>query len=163
MARCFVIQPFDSDKFDTRYKDTFRPAIVAAGFEPYRVDEDFGVLVPINDIERGIKAATVCFAEVSTDNVNVWYELGYAIAWAKPVVMVCEKKARLKLPFDIQHRTITYYDPETVSGFERVKTEITARLQGVTQGIAENREIAANLSPEHVNWIKEQYLAAASR
>jgi hypothetical protein len=121
MARCFVIQPFDSDKFDIRYKETFKPAIEAAGFEPYRVDEDFSVLVPIDDIEKGIREAKVCFAEISMDNVNVWYEIGYANAFEKPVVMVCEKKARLKMPFDIQQRTITYYDCETASGFERAK------------------------------------------
>jgi hypothetical protein len=35
MPTCFVIQPFDSGKFDKRFKETFAPAIVAAGFEPY--------------------------------------------------------------------------------------------------------------------------------
>jgi hypothetical protein len=68
MARCFIIQPFDNDKFDARYKETFKPAIEEAGFEPYRVDEDVSVLIPINDIEQGIKSATVCFAEISKDN-----------------------------------------------------------------------------------------------
>jgi hypothetical protein len=47
MATCFVIQPFDRGKFDRRYKDTFKPAIEAAGFEPYRVDEDPSVSIPI--------------------------------------------------------------------------------------------------------------------
>jgi hypothetical protein len=163
MGRCFVIQPFDSDKFDARYKETFKPAIEAAGFEPYRVDEDFSVLVPIDDIEKGIKAATVCFAEISMDNVNVWYEIGYANACSKPVVMVCEKKSRPKLPFDIQQRTVTYYDAETALGFERAKTDIVARLKGVTQRLEDERKTAANLSPEQVNWIKEQYLIASSR
>ena len=37
MPRCFVIQPFDSGgKFDKRYLDVFRPAILAAGLKPYR-------------------------------------------------------------------------------------------------------------------------------
>jgi hypothetical protein len=163
MARCFIIQPFDNDKFDARYRETFKPAIEEAGFEPYRVDEDVSVLIPINDIEQGIRSATVCFAEISKDNANVWYELGYAVACARPVVMVCEKNARLKLPFDIQHRSIIYYDPDTASGFEKVKTDITARLRGVTQDLTRKREIAANLSPEHINWIREQFLAASPR
>lgn len=35
MEICFVIQPFDSAKYDKRYDDIYRPAIEAAGFEPY--------------------------------------------------------------------------------------------------------------------------------
>jgi hypothetical protein len=86
MATCFVIQPFDRDRFDGRYKDTFKPAIEAAGFEPYRVDEDPTVSIPIEHIEKGIREAAVCFAEISLDNPNVWFELGYAIALVKPLV-----------------------------------------------------------------------------
>ena len=30
MERCFVIQPFDNDKFDKRFKDVYSPAIIDA-------------------------------------------------------------------------------------------------------------------------------------
>jgi hypothetical protein len=72
MERCFVIQPFDRDVFDGRYKDTFKLAIEEAGFEPYRVDEDPGSSIPIDDIEKGIREAAVCFAEMETPVENVW-------------------------------------------------------------------------------------------
>jgi hypothetical protein len=39
MQKCFVIQPFDRDVFDSRYKDIFKSAIEEAGYVPYRVDE----------------------------------------------------------------------------------------------------------------------------
>jgi hypothetical protein len=32
------MQPFDADKFDMRYEEVFKPAILAAGLDPYRVD-----------------------------------------------------------------------------------------------------------------------------
>ena len=152
MATCFVIQPFDRGKFDARYKETFKPAIQAAGFEPYRVDEDFSVEVPIDDIEKGIKEATVCFAEVSINNPNVWYELAYARALKRPMVMVCERDARPNLPFDIQNRMIIYYDPETASGFESVKGGITARLQAITERLARDKEQVL----EAARWAAEQ-------
>jgi hypothetical protein len=50
MDTCFVIQPFDKDKFDQRYTDVFEPAIKAAGLEPYRVDRDPTVTIPIERI-----------------------------------------------------------------------------------------------------------------
>ena len=56
MPSCFVIQPFDAgQRYDKRYHDVFEPAIRDAGFEPYRVDHDPGVSVPIVDIEKGIE------------------------------------------------------------------------------------------------------------
>jgi hypothetical protein len=54
MKKCFVIQPFDNGTFDKRYAEIFEPAIKNAGFEPYRVDKDASVRIPIADIEKGI-------------------------------------------------------------------------------------------------------------
>jgi hypothetical protein len=47
MPTCFVMQPFDGAAFDSRYREVYAPAIVAAGLEPYRVDEDPRVSIPI--------------------------------------------------------------------------------------------------------------------
>ena len=55
MNTCFVIQPFDKDKFDQRYTDIFEQAIKASGLLPYRVDRDPSVRIPIEQIEDGIK------------------------------------------------------------------------------------------------------------
>jgi hypothetical protein len=79
MPTCFVIQPFDSGKFDKRFDDVYVPAIEEAGLEPYRVDRDPGVDVPIEAIEEGIRNAAVCLADVTTDNPNVWYVLGLCL------------------------------------------------------------------------------------
>jgi hypothetical protein len=87
MGTCFVIQPFDGGKFDKRYDDVFSPAIRAADLEPYRVDRDPNVSIPIDDIEKGISASTACLVDITTDNPNVWFELGYAIAAQKEVVL----------------------------------------------------------------------------
>ncbi len=89
MTTCFVIQPFDGGKFDKRFSGVYKPAIEQAGLEAYRVDSDPGVSVPIESIEKGIRQATICLADISTDNPNVWYELGFAFASKRPVVMVC--------------------------------------------------------------------------
>lgn len=51
MAMCSVIQPFDGSKFGKRYADVLAPAKKGAGLEPYRVDQDPKVEVPIDAIE----------------------------------------------------------------------------------------------------------------
>ena len=51
----------------------------------YLLDRDPGVDVLIDAIEEAIRSA------ITTDNPNVWYELGFAFAAGRPVVMVCSQ------------------------------------------------------------------------
>lgn len=125
--KCFVIQPFKDDRYEKRYRDTFRPAIESAGLYPYRVDKDPGVNIITTAIEEGIKNSTLCFAEITADNPNVWYELGYAMAIDKKIVMVCEENRQL--PFDIQHRKIIKYASQSSSDFEKLKNQITKSIE----------------------------------
>ncbi len=124
---CFVIQPLNEATYEKRYTDTFEPAIRDAGVEPYRVDRDPGADILISAIEKGIEKSDVCFAEITLDNPNVWYELGYARSHGKHVTMVCEKSR--KLPFDIQHRRVILYEPASKSDFENLKTDITDSIK----------------------------------
>jgi len=133
METCFVIQPFDKGNFDDRYNDTFEPAIRDAGLDPYRVDKDFSVRVPIDTIEENIRKSKICFAEITTDNPNVWYELGYAFASGKDVVMACSDERQSKFPFDIQHKHIITYKTGSSSHFETLKTNITEKLKAFLQ------------------------------
>lgn len=134
MTTCFVIQPFDSGKFDKRYEDIYKPAIEAAGLIAYRVDKDPGVSVPIESIEKGIRQATLCLADITADNPNVWYELGYAFASGRPVVMVCsEERTGKKYPFDIQHRSIIPYMADAPSDFDRLRESLTARIKTIVE------------------------------
>jgi len=131
MPICFVIQPFDGSKYDKRFGDVYSPAIVAAGLDPYRVDKDPGVDVPIDSIEEGIRSAAVCLADITTDNPNVWYELGFAFACGRPVVMVCADERTGKYPFDIQHRAIIRYLADSPRDFETLQSDITKRIEAL--------------------------------
>src|SRR5712692_4778542 len=130
MPRCFVIQPFDEGgPYDKRYNDVLLPAIKDAGLEPYRVDEDRSSSVPIDDIENNIRSSEICLADITLDNANIWYEVGYAFANDKPVVMICAKPRPTKTPFDVQHRQITFYTQDSPSDFAKLQTEVTERLK----------------------------------
>ncbi len=132
MPNCFVIQPFDSGKFDKRYEAVFKPPVEAAGLEPYRVDRDPTVEVPIEAIEEGIRNASICLADITSDNPNVWYELGFAFAAGRPVVMVCsDERTGKKYPFDIQHRAVTPYQSEAPQDFNELQAAVTERLKSL--------------------------------
>lgn len=161
MATCFVIQPFDAGKFDKRFDDVFAPAIRAAGLEPYRVDQDPNVEIPIDAIEKGISAASVCLADITTDNPNVWYELGYAFASGRPVVMVCsDERTGRKYPFDIQHRTIIPYLTDSAQDFEKLKQGITARIQALAQRGEAMRQLAETEQVAPVEGLSQPELVA---
>ena len=95
---CFIIQPYDKGKFDKRYKDIIKPMIVECGFIPYRVDEDYGTDIPIEAIESGLKRSRIVIAEITTNNPNVWFELGFALALNKSIVLLCSDERRGKMP-----------------------------------------------------------------
>jgi nucleoside 2-deoxyribosyltransferase len=147
MGVCFVIQPFDKGKFDKRYEDVYEPALRAADLEPYRVDRDPAASVPIDEIEKHIRESDVVLADITVDNPNVWYEVGFAFAAGKEVVLLCSSE-RLggKFPFDIQHRKIITYTTDSTSDFDRLKQRITERLRAV---LTKRAHIAtlAELSP----------------
>ena len=132
MPTCFVIQPFD-DKFNKRFEDTYRPALEQAGLDAYRVDQDPGVVVPIETIEEGIRDASICLADITMDNPNVWYELGYAFAAGCPVIMVCDNDRNGRLPFDIQHRAVIKYNSHSSSDFDSLRQKITEKAEALLQ------------------------------
>ena len=160
MATCFVIQPFDGGKrYDKRYTDVFAPAIENAGLEPYRVDHDLSVMIPIEEIQRGIEDAVACLAEISTDNPNVWYELGYAIAQGRVVVLLCSDERKGPFPFDIQHRKIIKYSTESLSDFEKARSAISSQLQAMIQKHRQLGQLSSMTSISKVEGLEQYELA----
>ena len=167
MPVCFVIQPFDDGRFDKRFNDVYKPALEQVGFEAYRVDRDPAVDVPIESIEDGIRNSTICLADITTDNPNVWYELGYAFAARRSMIMVCgSERDDDKFPFDIQHRSIIKYRSDSPSDFEELKERIADRADllrqdAETEKLIESEQVAPQ---EGLSTIEIQVLAlAASR
>lgn len=142
MPSCFIIQPFDSGKFDKRFTDIYKPALEHAGLEAYRVDEDNSVVVPIDAIEQGIIDSDLCLADITTDNPNVWYELGFAFATGCPVIMVCSNERKSNYPFDIQHRRVIEYASESTSDFSALQKKITQTAESLLKKTATLRQVA---------------------
>ena len=144
-GRCCVFQPFDKGVFDRRYEDVLSPAIKAAGMEPYRVDRDLGSTIPVDTLHQEIRSAAICVADITTRNPNVMYELGFAIAASKDVVIICGPSPD-KYPFDIQHRGIVSYEVGSTSDFTNLEQSITAKLKAILERQEKTTNIA-ELSP----------------
>jgi len=124
---CCIFQPFDDGPFDKRFDEVLAPAVRAAKLKPYRVDRDPRATVPIDKLHEKIQSSAVCLADVSRDNPNVWYEVGFAIGSGKPVVLICATK-RDKFPFDVRHRRIIRYKSDSPKDFQLLKKSITDAL-----------------------------------
>ena len=141
MPACFVIQPFDAGEYDRRFNEVYRPALEQVDLEVYRVDEDPSAEILIKAIEGNISKSDICFADITADNPNVWYELGYAFALDIPVIMVCSE-SRERFPFDIQHPKIIRYSSGSPSDFEKLKHQISKTAEALLQKEKPSRPIA---------------------
>ena len=111
-GQCCVFQIFDDGgASDKRYDEVILPAIKAPDLEPCRVDRDAGAEIHIDTLHEEIRRSAVCLADITPDDPNVWYELGFAVASDQPIVMIC-KKGRT-LPFDTHHRSTIFYTQES--------------------------------------------------
>ena len=160
MSRCFVIQPFDGGRFDKRFDDVLAPAIRDAKLEPYRVDQDPKVSIPIEEIQSQIESARVCLADITTDNPNVWFELGYAIASKREVVLICSDERETKFPFDVQHRTIIKYTTESLSDYHVVRQKISERLNALMEKESNLQSVSAMSSVAHTQGLEQHEVAA---
>ncbi len=122
---CFVIQRFDGGLYDKRYTEVIEPALKKADIEPLRADKILGTRPIIEKIEQAIQTASICLVEISTENENVWLELGYALALQKPCIIICETSKRDKIPFDVAHRPVIFYDTNVPSDFKKLESQIT--------------------------------------
>jgi hypothetical protein len=156
---CCIFQPFDEGPFDKRYDEVLVPAVEAASLNPYRVDRDASATVPIERLHEQIVSSVACLADITDDNPNVWYELGFAIGRQKPVVIICST-ARKTFPFDIQHRRIIRYRSDSPKDFKQLKTKITESLNAEAEKFNLTAAISSSSPLKEREGLREHEIAA---
>jgi tetratricopeptide (TPR) repeat protein len=106
---CFILMPFGiktdtSGKqidFDAVYQDLIVPAILEAGLEPIRADEEMtGGIIHKPMFERLI-LCEYAIADLTTANANVFYELGVRHAVRPRSTVLLFSEGGSQLPFDV--------------------------------------------------------------
>ncbi|MDP3000364.1 MAG: hypothetical protein Q8N47_22960 [Bryobacterales bacterium] len=159
-GRCCVFQPFDKGPYDKRYEDTIAPAIRDANLEPYRVDRDDKAVIPIETLHEEIRSATICLADITTNNANVMYELGFAIASRKDIVIISSTQRTERFPFDIQHRGYIEYTPDSASDFDKLKKDITNKLKALLKAQEQVQEIVSASPVKSTQGLQPHQIAA---
>jgi hypothetical protein len=130
--KVFVMMPF-AEPCDTLYREVISPVAVDLGFEVVRVDEVVGPGIIVEDIQRQIEGAHAVVAEISTQNPNVFYELGYAHALRKPAVLLVRRSDGATMPFDIRSYRAIFYD-DSIGGKKSVERNLQQHLEAVLGG-----------------------------
>jgi predicted nucleotide-binding protein len=132
---CFVSMPsgvkIDLDSgnavdFDTIYQLIISPAAHAAGYSAVKADDALTQLDQVIDL---ITTADLFIGDLSTNNPNVYYEVGLRHMTSMPCLLIASKDA--KIPFDVAwHRVLRYSDlAEFSADRDRLAASISA-LEG---------------------------------
>jgi hypothetical protein len=96
----FVLMPFDID-FNDIYEIGIKEAAEAAGAYAERIDKQIFTENILERLYNQINKADVVVADMTGRNPNVFYEVGYAHALGKIVILLTKKAD--DIPFDLQH------------------------------------------------------------
>lgn len=122
---CFVMMPFRMP-FDRYYNEIFDPAIRKARLEPIRADALSRPSNIVDDFWQMIQDAKALLAELTTQNANVFYELGLAHAIGKPVILLAETMDHV--PFDLRQLRVLLYDRVDPAWGAKLAKEITKAI-----------------------------------
>lgn len=133
----FVLMPFAS-AFDDVYRLGIKRSAELAGAYAERVDEQHHTDSIVERIYNQISKADAIVADMTGANANVFYEVGYAHALDKPVVILTQNIDAI--PFDLKHRPhIPYALGEWDALAERLAPRIRAVLSDGTYAASMNK------------------------
>lgn len=115
--KAFVIMPFD-EEFNSIYENLIRASLESAGYDVMRADSLLNQENILKSIVRGISAANLLIADLTTNNPNVFYELGLAHGLGIPTVLLAQSIT--DVPFDLRSYKIHIYDTH-FNKIERLK------------------------------------------
>jgi hypothetical protein len=128
---CFIVMQF-TEEYNALFKEVIRPVCEAYGYEVVRADDFFTSGQIIEDITRSIRESALIIADVTPDNANVFYEVGYAHGIGKATILLSDRR-RERLPFDIAGFRTLFYD-NTIGGKSAVEERLKKHLEGLRAG-----------------------------
>lgn len=102
----FVLMPFHED-FDDIYKMGIKETASTLDILAERVDEQIFQEGILERIYRQIECADIIIADMSGQNPNVFYEVGYAHAREKTCILLTKNSE--DIPFDLKHHRHIIY------------------------------------------------------
>jgi len=147
----FVLMPFSNE-----YKDIYELGIKEAAkdfnVEAKRLDEQIFDSDMLQEIYNQIDKADFIIADMSGRNPNVFYEVGYADAKKKMIILLTQNSS--DIPFDLSHRPHVVYDGSIV----KLKLELKTRIEWTIKELEKRIEnpIAISVRINYSNLDREE-------
>ena len=118
---------YTENHFKQVYETIIAPAVVKAGYEPYRVDDDRICDSIIDKILRNLVECEMAVCDLSSRNPNVMYELGIRQAYGKKVVLIQDEKSQPI--FDVSAINTVFYNSR------RIYEDVIASQNNISEAI----------------------------
>lgn len=126
----FMVMQF-GQQYDHIWTNVVHHTVKEAGLLPIRADDVYGPNPILVDIKRAIERASIVIGEISPVNANVFYEIGFADALGKPLILLANKAT--KLPFDLSGYRVIFYD-DRIGGEIQLRKELLRNLEECSRG-----------------------------
>lgn len=126
----FVIMPFD-EEFEAVYTDFIKTVLEGAGLNVDRADDIESQQNILKDIVEQIDKSDLVVADLTGVNPNVFYELGLAHAFRKPVILLTQSIE--EIPFDLKSYRLLEYSTH-FARIDKAKKQLARYAEGFLTG-----------------------------
>ena len=119
--------------------NTIRATMLELGYACVRADEQRGQNV-MEDIRRGLSSAALVIADVTGRNCNVYFELGFADALHRRIILLTQDPADVVF-IAKEYRYILYSAPSQPRALRREMHKLAAELRSTVEWIRANEKL----------------------
>jgi hypothetical protein len=136
-GRVFAVMQLSSP-YREIYEDVVRK-ICEENYDIRNAEEIYGPGLIMADVAQDIEESEFVVADITPSNPNVYYEVGYAHALGKPVIMIADEQHLSKIPFDVAAARVILYK-NTIAGKRNFEEAFRRSLVAIEQ----KRSLPAN-------------------
>jgi hypothetical protein len=125
--KAFVVMQF-GPQYDDVYRDVVRGVCDAYEVNSLRADDVAGPGLIIADVIREITSSQLIIADITPNNPNVYFEVGYALAMKKPTILLARKGT--SLPFDVAGFRVLFYE-DSIGGKGKLEEGLRRHLAAI--------------------------------
>ena len=119
-----VVMSFSDDPSLTDANDSFKEVCAEFDYECARIDEESDIPRVMPELLQRLATCAFCIVDLSHEKANVYYELGYAEASRRPVIVTAKKGT--SLPFDVKDIPVLFWD-----GQKGLKEQLRRKIKAI--------------------------------
>jgi len=119
-----VVMSFSDDPSLADANDSFKEVCSEFDYECARIDEESDIPRVMPELLQRLATCAFCIVDLSHEKANVYYELGYAEASKRPVIVTAKKGT--PLPFDVKDIPVLFWD-----GQKSLKEQLRRKIKAI--------------------------------